>query len=111
MKLAGFFFLSPLPTPSRSALLSFAVLEPLFYLLHFLFLSAGSPSLQSTVQVTIDIVDVNDNAPIITPSSYVAGVMENLPSGQSVLRVGTLICGWKYCINLSYHTFIETGFY
>ena len=73
----------------------------------FSFLSAGSPSLQSTVQVTIDIVDVNDNAPIITPSSYVAGVMENLPSGQSVLRVGTLICRWKYCINLSYHTFMK----
>ena len=49
----------------------------------------GSPALQSTVQVTINIVDINDNSPIITPSSYVAEVKENLPSDQSVLRVGT----------------------
>lgn len=51
--------------------------------------SGGSPALQSTVQVTINIVDVNDNSPIITLSSYVAGVKENLPPGQSVLRVCT----------------------
>ncbi|XP_078366665.1 protocadherin Fat 4-like [Oculina patagonica] len=50
----------------------------------------GSPSLQSTVQVTINIVDVNDNSPIITPSSYVATVRENLPSGQSVLRLSVV---------------------
>ena len=53
----------------------------------YVFLSGGSPSLQSTVQVTINIADLNDNTPSITPSSYIAGVMENLPSGQSVLRV------------------------
>lgn len=43
--------------------------------------------MQSTVQVIINVVDVNDNPPIITPSSYVAEVKENLPPGQSVLRV------------------------
>lgn len=53
------------------------------------FLSGGSPSLQSTVQVTINIADLNDNAPSIVSSSYIAGVLENLPSGQSVLRVST----------------------
>ncbi|XP_068723113.1 protocadherin Fat 4-like isoform X1 [Montipora capricornis] len=47
----------------------------------------GSPALQKTVQVTINIVDVNDNPPIISPSTYVAGVKENLPPGQSVLRL------------------------
>ena len=51
--------------------------------------SGGSPALQKTVQVTINIVDVNDNPPIISPSTYVAGVKENLPPGQSVLRVRT----------------------
>lgn len=51
------------------------------------FLAGGDPVLQSTVQVIINIVDVNDNPPIITASSYVAEVMENLPPGQSVLRV------------------------
>ena len=54
------------------------------------FFTGGHPSLQNTVQATINIVDVNDNSPIITPNSYVASVRENLPSGQSVLRVGTL---------------------
>ena len=53
------------------------------------FLSGGSPSLQSTVQVTINIADLNDNAPSIISNSYNAGVLENLPSGQSVLRVST----------------------
>ena len=70
------------------------------YSLTFLVMSSvsgGSPALQSTVQVTINIVDVNDNSPIITPSSYVAGVKENLPSGQSVLRVCTpkLACNYS----------------
>ena len=55
-----------------------------------LFFTGGYPSLQNTVQVTINIVDVNDNSPIIMPNSYVASVRENLPSGQSVLRVGRL---------------------
>lgn len=55
-----------------------------------IFFLGGYPSLQNTVQVTVNIVDLNDNSPIITPNSYVASVRENLPSGQSVLRVGTL---------------------
>ena len=49
----------------------------------------GSPALQSTAQVTINIVDVNDNTPVITPSSYVVSIKENLPAGQSVVRVST----------------------
>ena len=57
--------------------------------LPYAFLAGGSPSLQSTVQVTINIADLNDNAPSIISSSYIAGVLENLPSGQSVLRVST----------------------
>ena len=73
--------------------------------LPYAFLAGGSPSLQSTVQVTINIADLNDNAPSIISSSYIAGVLENLPSGQSVLRVSTkgaiflwhtkLFCGTK----------------
>ena len=39
--------------------------------------------------MTINIADLNDNAPSIISSSYIAGVLENLPSGQSVLRVST----------------------
>ena len=56
----------------------------------FLLFLGGYPSLQNVVQVTINMVDVNDNSPVIIPSSYVASVRENLPSGQSVLRVGAL---------------------
>lgn len=56
----------------------------------FLLFLGGYPSLQSVVQVTINMVDVNDNSPVIIPSSNVGSVRENLPAGQSVLRVGTL---------------------
>jgi len=62
---------------------------PLFAAFFLLFLG-GYPSLQNVVQVTINMVDVNDNSPVIIPSSYVASVRENLPAGQSVLRVSTL---------------------
>ena len=61
-----------------------------FLLVAFFFFAGGYPSLQNTVQVIVNIVDVNDNSPIIMPNSYVASVRENLPSGQSVIRVGTL---------------------
>lgn len=57
----------------------------------FLLFLGGYPSLQNVVQVTINMVDVNDNSPVIIPSSYVASVRENLPSGRSVLRVGSTL--------------------
>ena len=72
--------------------------------LPYAFLSGGSPSLQSTVQVTINIADLNDNAPSIISSSYIAGVLENLPSGQSVLRVSTK--GGDLC--MAYKAFCST---
>ena len=57
----------------------------------FLFFTGGSPSLQSTVQVTINIADINDNAPVLTPSTYIATIRENLPVGQSILHVRSLV--------------------
>lgn len=49
----------------------------------------GKPVLQSTVQVTINVVDINDNKPVITLPTSTASVPENRPAGQTVLKVIT----------------------
>ena len=35
----------------------------------------------------VNIADVNDNSPVVTTSSYIEEVKENLPSGLSVMKV------------------------
>ena len=79
-------------THTHTHTLAISAINPRSYILatFFLLFLGGYPSLQNVVQVTINMVDVNDNSPVIIPSSYVASVRENLPSGQSVLRVGAL---------------------
>ncbi|XP_048580487.1 cadherin-23-like isoform X2 [Nematostella vectensis] len=57
------------------------------YLLGVQAQDGGSPTLQATVQVTINIQDVNDNTPVLTSSTYTASVPENQPPGQSVLKI------------------------
>lgn len=41
----------------------------------------------STVRVYFNVLDVNDNPPIFSPSSYSTSVMENLPPGEQILTV------------------------
>ncbi|XP_043530022.1 protocadherin Fat 4 isoform X1 [Chiloscyllium plagiosum] len=41
----------------------------------------------STVRVYFNVLDVNDNPPVFSPSTYSAAVLENLPPGLSILTV------------------------
>ncbi|XP_068885410.1 uncharacterized protein [Aphelocoma coerulescens] len=47
----------------------------------------GSPPRSGTIEISIVILDVNDNAPIFTQERYVGQVLENMPEGSVVLSV------------------------
>ncbi|KAM4763918.1 protocadherin beta-15-like [Cyanocitta cristata] len=47
----------------------------------------GSPPRSGTIEISIVILDVNDNAPIFTQEQYIGQVLENSPEGSVVLRV------------------------
>ncbi|NXR50259.1 PCDGF protein, partial [Hippolais icterina] len=47
----------------------------------------GDPARSGTVQIRINVTDLNDNPPIFTKSVYEALVAENLPAGSLVLQV------------------------
>lgn len=48
---------------------------------------SGKPPLSSTVSVYINVVDVNDNAPLFDPMSYSNELYENATVGTSVVTV------------------------
>ncbi|NWS71301.1 PCDGK protein, partial [Crotophaga sulcirostris] len=50
-------------------------------------LDGGSPPRSAQVQIHIDVVDANDNAPVFNQSTYKASVRENTPSGTLVVRI------------------------
>ncbi|NXC99606.1 PCDGK protein, partial [Certhia familiaris] len=50
-------------------------------------LDGGSPPRSAHVQIHIDVVDANDNAPVFNQSTYKANVRENTPSGTLVARI------------------------
>ncbi|NXN29209.1 PCDGK protein, partial [Nycticryphes semicollaris] len=50
-------------------------------------LDGGSPPRSAHVQIHIDIVDANDNAPVFNQSTYKASVRENMLSGTLVARI------------------------
>ncbi|XP_074958391.1 protocadherin gamma-C5-like isoform X2 [Phalacrocorax aristotelis] len=50
-------------------------------------LDGGSPPRSAHVQIRIDVVDANDNAPVFNQSTYKASVRENTPSGTLVARI------------------------
>ncbi|XP_034242049.1 cadherin-related tumor suppressor [Thrips palmi] len=58
---------------------------------HYIFVvqaaDAGRPSLSSTLTVFINVLDVNDNAPLFDPMSYSDEVWENVTAGSSVVTV------------------------
>ncbi|XP_063269918.1 uncharacterized protein LOC134559245 [Prinia subflava] len=50
-------------------------------------IDGGDPARSGTVQIRINVTDLNDNPPVFTKSVYDASVAENLPAGSFVLRV------------------------
>ncbi|NXO74090.1 PCDGK protein, partial [Phainopepla nitens] len=50
-------------------------------------LDGGSPPRSAHVQIHIDVVDANDNAPVFNQSTYKASVRENTASGTLVARI------------------------
>ncbi|XP_053317770.1 protocadherin alpha-C2-like isoform X1 [Spea bombifrons] len=58
--------------------------------LHQLLLTAidgGSPAKSGTAQISIRVMDTNDNTPFFDKSTYKASLLENAPSGTLVLRL------------------------
>lgn len=47
----------------------------------------GSPALSTTVMVQVKVMDVNDNSPIFSKSSYSVDVSEDAAEGSRVLEV------------------------
>ncbi|NXS05527.1 PCDGK protein, partial [Oxylabes madagascariensis] len=50
-------------------------------------LDGGSPPRSAHLQIHIDVIDANDNAPVFNQSTYKASVRENTPSGTLVARI------------------------
>ncbi|XP_015472172.1 protocadherin gamma-B3-like, partial [Parus major] len=47
----------------------------------------GDPARSGTIQIHINVTDLNDNSPVFSKSLYEARVSENLPAGSEVLQV------------------------
>ena len=50
-------------------------------------MDGGSPSLNSTVQVTVSLTDINDNSPVFEPAQYSITVPENTTAGSILITV------------------------
>ncbi|XP_037833455.1 protocadherin gamma-A2-like [Kryptolebias marmoratus] len=62
----------------------------------------GVPSLSSSVTLTLQISDVNDNAPVFDRTSYEAYVVENNTPGLSIFTVKATDADWKQNARVSY---------
>ncbi|XP_078145396.1 protocadherin beta-16-like [Centroberyx gerrardi] len=62
----------------------------------------GVPSLSSSVTLTLQISDVNDNAPVFERSSYEAYIVENNTPGLSIFTVKTRDADWNQNARVSY---------
>ncbi|XP_018535376.1 protocadherin beta-16-like [Lates calcarifer] len=62
----------------------------------------GVPSLSSSVTLTLQISDVNDNAPVFERSSYEAYIVENNTPGLSILTVKARDADWNQNARVSY---------
>ncbi|XP_068596707.1 protocadherin gamma-A2-like [Brachionichthys hirsutus] len=62
----------------------------------------GVPSLSSSVTLTLQISDVNDNAPVFERSSYEAYIVENNTPGLSIFTVRARDADWKQNARVSY---------
>lgn len=57
------------------------------YTLGVVAMDRGSPALSTTVTVEIKVLDVNDNSPVFSKSSYSVEVSEDAREGTQVLQV------------------------
>ncbi|KAM3613242.1 uncharacterized protein V6R79_022868 [Siganus canaliculatus] len=62
----------------------------------------GVPSLSSSVTLTLQISDVNDNAPVFERSSYEAYIVENNTPGLSIFTVKATDTDWNQNARVSY---------
>ncbi|XP_029588099.1 protocadherin beta-16-like [Salmo trutta] len=62
----------------------------------------GVPSLSNSVTLTLQISDVNDNAPVFERSSYEAYIIENNTPGLSIFTVKARDADWKQNARVSY---------
>ncbi|XP_029918232.1 protocadherin gamma-A10-like isoform X12 [Myripristis murdjan] len=62
----------------------------------------GVPSLSSSVTLTLQISDVNDNAPVFERSSYDAYILENNTPGVSIFTVKARDADWNQNARVSY---------
>ncbi|XP_042158895.1 protocadherin beta-16-like isoform X19 [Oncorhynchus tshawytscha] len=62
----------------------------------------GVPSLSSSVTLTLQISDVNDNAPVFERSSYEAYIIENNTPGLSIFTVKARDVDWNQNARVSY---------
>uniref|UniRef100_A0A3Q3EB64 Cadherin domain-containing protein n=1 Tax=Labrus bergylta TaxID=56723 RepID=A0A3Q3EB64_9LABR len=62
----------------------------------------GVPSLSSSVTLTLQISDVNDNAPVFERSSYEAYIVENNTPGLSIFTVKAKDADWNQNARVSY---------
>ena len=57
------------------------------YMLTITATDKGSPSMNSTAELVINVVDINDSPPMFNQSLYTVTVSENIPEGTNVLTV------------------------
>ncbi|XP_039669993.1 protocadherin alpha-3-like isoform X3 [Perca fluviatilis] len=50
-------------------------------------IDGGNPTKTGTVEIYIDVLDVNDNMPVFTKDTYSAVLQENAPAGTTVIQV------------------------
>ncbi|XP_073668203.1 protocadherin alpha-3-like [Paramisgurnus dabryanus] len=50
-------------------------------------LDGGKPPKSGTMDITIDVLDINDNAPVFTKDTYSVVLNENTPVGTTILKV------------------------
>uniref|UniRef100_A0AAY5E9X4 Cadherin domain-containing protein n=1 Tax=Electrophorus electricus TaxID=8005 RepID=A0AAY5E9X4_ELEEL len=62
----------------------------------------GEPSLSSSVTLSLQISDVNDNAPVFEQTSYEASVIENNTPGLSIFTVKARDADWNQNARVSY---------
>ncbi|KAA8588925.1 hypothetical protein FQN60_010270 [Etheostoma spectabile] len=50
-------------------------------------LDGGQPRMSGTMQITVNVLDANDNAPVFTKSVYKSTLTENSPRGTNIITV------------------------